>query len=95
MVARDVFDELGYDVREDGEAFRAVRGWKDVRVVPVADGTAVPAGDGALQCFVTWQERAAALVDAVRAGDRAGPWAVVAVSPDGDHEVVRAPAVGC
>jgi hypothetical protein len=89
--AREVFADLGYTVTPDGDEFRAVRDWKDVRVVPVEEGASVPTDGDSWRCFVTWQDRCEHLLRSLEAAAPEAPWAVVSVSPAGDHEVVRRP----
>ena len=91
VVAREVFAGLGYTIADDGDEFRAVRDWKDVRVVPVHDGETVSADGDSLRCFVAWHDRCTELLRSLEDADPDAPWAVVGVYPDGNHEVVRAP----
>jgi len=90
-VAREVFADLGYTIADDGDEFRAVRDWKDVRVVPVHDGETVSTDGDDLRCFVAWHDRCTELCRSLERADPDDPWAVVGIYPDGDHEVLRAP----
>lgn len=88
--ARSIFDDLGYTITGSGEEFRAVRDWKEVRVTAV-DGDVDAPEDGTYRCFVTWDDRVAALARRLRAADPAYEWAVIGVGEDGAYEVARAP----
>jgi hypothetical protein len=92
--ARSIFADLGYDVIEDDAEYRAIRGWKEVLVTPVTDPTEAPT-DGALRCFVTWQEDAGALVRQLGRADPNCEYAVIGVAEDGSYAVERAPDAGC
>jgi hypothetical protein len=97
--AATVFRRLGYAVSDEGPEFRARRKWRTVHVT-VLDGDEATASsprlaDGGrtdgptLRCYVTWLEHAGRLCERLdaTAGD---DWAVVGVTDDGEHEVVRA-----
>jgi hypothetical protein len=90
--ARAVFERLGYSLSGDGPEFVAQRKWRSVRVTALCVEDAERpndylAGDGDLQCFVTWTECAAALRDRLASLSPDLDWAIVGVDDDGNHEV--------
>lgn len=88
--AKSIFNDLGYEVLEDGDEFRAKRKWREVRVTALTDGSDAPKR-GDLRCFVTWEEHAARLRERVRELNPEYEWAVIGVRESGDYEVTRAP----
>jgi hypothetical protein len=90
--ARTIFSDLGYDVRGDGDEFRAERKWRVVRVTATTDADGTP-DDGKLRCFVTWEDDAPGLRQELRRRNPEYEWALIGVREggDGDYEVVRAP----
>lgn len=85
--ARLVFERLGYSVTYDGEALRAERDGKTVRVYTVQDGEP-PRPNGAdadKYCLVTRAERAPSLKrDAESRLPSDSDWAVIGVETDDD-----------
>ncbi|SIR20559.1 hypothetical protein SAMN05421858_1821 [Haladaptatus litoreus] len=88
--ARSIFNNLGYEVVDDGDEFRAKRKWREVRVTACADSTTAPKR-GELRCFVAWEENAARLSQQLRESNPEYEWAVIAVREGGDYEVARVP----
>jgi hypothetical protein len=87
--ARLVFERLGYSVTYDGEALRAERDGKTVRVYTVEDGEPPrPTGgdtDADKYCLVTRAEQARSLkTDAERRIPSDSDWAVIGLETDGD-----------
>ncbi|GAB6880519.1 hypothetical protein JCM17823_27930 [Halorubrum gandharaense] len=85
--ARDVFQELGYTVRDGGREFVAERKWRRVLVTAVCeDGAADPEpylADGGetprLRCFVTWDGHADDLTEKLAEFKPPYDWAVIGV----------------
>ncbi len=88
--ARSIFNNLGYEVIDDGDEFRARRKWREVRVTAHTDSITAPKR-GELRCFVTWKENATRLSQQLRDSNPEYEWAVIAVGEGGDYEVARAP----
>ncbi|MFP4188990.1 MAG: DUF7116 family protein [Halobacteria archaeon] len=87
--ARLVFERLGYSVTYDGDALRAKRDGKTVRVYTVTDGEPPrPNPDSGVAdkyCLVTRAEKATALKrDAESYLPSESDWAVIGVETDGD-----------
>ncbi len=86
--ARLVFERLGYSVTYDGEALRAERDGKTVRVLTVQDGTPPrPNGDSESDkyCFVARADEAPSLKsDAEQYLPSDSDWAVIGVEDEGD-----------
>ncbi|WP_266077866.1 DUF7116 family protein [Haladaptatus caseinilyticus] len=88
--AKSIFNNLGYEVIDDGDEFRARRKWREVRVTAYADSMSTPK-HGELRCFVAWKENATRLSRQLRDSNLEYEWAVIAVLEGGDYEVARAP----
>lgn len=90
--ARTIFDELGYDVSNDGGEMRAERKWRVVQVTPM-DEPDQPPRTGDLRCFVTWNDRLDALEDELRRVDPDYEWAIIGVDESDEYEVCSRQAV--
>lgn len=89
--ARTIFDDLGYQVAREGDELRAERKWRSVRISPVEEPT-TPPQSGEYRCFVTWADSAMEVRSRLASESPDYEWAVVAVTEDGDYEVLQEPA---
>ena len=88
--ARSIFSDLGYEVLEDGDEFRAKRKWREVHVTALTESTDAP-DRGDLRCFVTWNENVTKLRKGLREMNPEYEWAIIGVRESGEYEVARAP----
>lgn len=87
--AREIFQDLGYTVSDDGGDLRAERKWRVVQVTPMSHASEVPA-DGDLHCFVTRDDEATTLERRLQSEDLPYEWAVIGVTDQGDYNVATA-----
>ncbi len=81
--ARSIFTDLGYEVTDEGDEFRAERKW---RVVYVTTATPEEApSHGRFRCFVAREERADEIREELLDAEPSYDWAVVGVSDDDYH----------
>ena len=84
--ARTIFDDLGYEVTDDGDELRAERKWRVVHVTTEAPADAPT--HGRLRCFVARSDRASAVREELLEVEPEYDWAVISVSGDG-YEVIH------
>lgn len=84
--ARTVFNDLGYEVTEEGDELRAERKWRTVYVT-AADPTEANT-HGRLRCFVARADRAADVRDQLLDLEPDYDWAVITID-EGDSSVLH------
>ncbi len=78
--ARTVFDDLGYEVTEEGEELRAERKWRTVYVTAADPEEANT--HGRLRCFVARADRASDVRDRLLELEPDYDWAVITIDED-------------
>lgn len=93
--ARSIFNELGYTLSGEGTEFRAERKWRVVRVTATEDAEMPVSGTSEeYRCFVTAESNAMPLRQRLRQRDLDYEWAIIALSLNGDYEVLHSGTAG-
>jgi len=82
-----IFTDLGYAVTEDRGELRAERKWRAVYVTDAGPDAVDETVD--LRCFVARPDRADRLREELLASAPDYDWAVMAVAPEDDYEVLH------